>query len=243
MMLDSHASMMLSIEGNIGAGKSTFLKIVAQNLPVQPIFEPHTKWQSIGNENLLEKFYKDPRRWAYTFQTYAFVTRVMEQEWHMRTNPHATYVLERSVYSDRYCFAKNAFDMGIMSNLEWTLYQEWFSWLVDSYTIKPSGFIYLRADPKVCYERLVKRNRNEEKGVSLEYLTMLHDKHEQWLVQKFDIPGTMQEVPVLILDCNQDFESDATQQKLLCDRITEFFKLSNQIHKHEYFESSSRSLS
>jgi len=69
------------IEGNIGAGKSTFLRLLDQRLQIDPVFEPHDKWQNVGDgENLLEKFYTDIRRWAYTFQTYAFVTRVLEQE-------------------------------------------------------------------------------------------------------------------------------------------------------------------
>ena len=68
------------VEGNIGAGKSTFLKLLSSALDIQPVFEPHDKWQNIGGENLLENFYQDTQRWAYSFQTYAFVSRVIEQE-------------------------------------------------------------------------------------------------------------------------------------------------------------------
>ncbi len=64
------------VEGNIGAGKSTFLKIISQYLDIQIIYEPHQKWQNVAGHNLLEQFYKDPKRWAYTFQSYAFVSRV-----------------------------------------------------------------------------------------------------------------------------------------------------------------------
>ncbi len=211
------------IEGNIGAGKSTFLKIVQDHLNVQAVFEPHQRWQDVGGENLLEKFYSDTKRWAYTFQTYAFVTRVLEQEWHARRNEFPVQVLERSVYSDRYCFAKKAFELGNMNALEWKLYQEWFSWLVDNYTVKPSGFIYLQTDPQVCHDRLVKRDRKEETGVPLEYLQQLHDKHEQWLIRKEGVAPYLLNVPVLTLACNKDFETDKTEQEKHMNAIVSFF--------------------
>ena len=143
------------IEGNIGAGKSTFLKILKQYLNVQVVLEPHERWQQVGGtENLLDKFYKDPHRWAYTFQSYAFVSRVMVQKEHAQTNPFAVQLLERSVFSDRYCFAQNCYELGYMNALEWKLYQEWFTWFRDTYVVKPEGFIYLRTKPEICYERL-----------------------------------------------------------------------------------------
>jgi deoxyadenosine/deoxycytidine kinase len=187
------------------------------------VYEPHTQWQRVGGtENILEKFYNDPNRWAYSFQTYAFVTRVVEQERHAEKYP-GVHILERSVYSDRYCFAKNAYETGKMNALEWKLYQEWFSWLVDGYTYKPDGFIYLQTDPEICYKRLLKRNRSEECGVPLEYIKQLHDKHESWLCEKKDVKSYLQDVPVLVLECNADFENDVAEQERHMSKIREFF--------------------
>jgi len=71
----------LIIEGNIGAGKSTLLRLLSEHFAIDPVCEPLERWQNVGNgDNLLDRFYKDINRWAYTFQTYAFVTRVLEQE-------------------------------------------------------------------------------------------------------------------------------------------------------------------
>jgi len=211
----------LSLEGNMGAGKSTFLKILQDALAIQAIFEPHTKWQQVGgSDNLLEQFYDNPHRWAYTFQTYAFVTRVMEQESYARKSHYPIQILERSVYSDRYCFAKNAFEQGMMNALEWKLYQEWFSWLIDGYVAPYTGFIYLRTEPEVCYERLKKRNRSEERNVALDYLKRIHAKHEEWLVDQEHV-----QVPVLILDVNEEFQENKAQQKQLIDKIASFFAI------------------
>jgi len=196
------------VEGNIGAGKSTFLRLIKERLPVQVVFEPLARWQKVGeNGNLLEKFYQDTKRWGYTFQTYAFITRIMEQQQKAFENQYGTQVLERSVFSDRYCFAKNCYEMGTISKLEWDLYTQWFEWLVDNYSQKPDGFIYLRTAPQVCYERLQKRARSEESIVSFDYLNLLHAKHEEWLINKNNIASYLQSTPVLSLDCDKDFEN------------------------------------
>lgn len=224
----------LIIEGNIGAGKSTFLQLLEKHLVIDPVYEPHQKWQNIGNgENLLEKFYSDISRWAYTFQTYAFVTRVLEQERKFKEATCDVQILERSVFSDRYCFAKNCYEMGVMQPIEWQIYRDWFRWLVDGYATKPTGFIYLQADPQVCYDRLRKRNRQEESSVPLDYLKRLHEKHEQWLLQKQEIAAYLTDVPVLILPCDNDFESSEAELQRHLAAIVEKFGVHYRTMPHK----------
>lgn len=214
------------IEGNIGAGKSTFLKIIQENLACQVVFEPHQKWQDIaGNGNLLDNFYKDAQRWGYTFQSYAFITRTIAQKESAKKTPYLTQILERSVFSDKYCFAKNLYETGLMSDLEWTLYNEWFGWFFQDHMQKPDGFIYLQTDPKTCYQRLKKRNRGEEQEVSMQYLTKLHEKHENWLINGYEIDAYVKDVPVLVLDCDKEFETDNSNKTELINKISNFFKL------------------
>lgn len=211
------------VEGNIGAGKTTFLRIITQHLHAHVIHEPLDKWQKVvGTENLFENFYRDTPRWAYTFQLYAFITRIIEQESHALQYAEPVQILERSVFSDRYCFAKNCYELGFLTELEWQLYQDLFSWLVDNYVIRPNGFIYLSADPATCHQRLTKRNRHEEAGVSLDYLEQLHQKHEDWLIKKIDVAPFVKDIPVLILDCNKEFESSAKEQKKHMESVANF---------------------
>lgn len=217
------------LEGNIGAGKSTFLKILKDNLDVDVVFEPTDKWQDVENEgNLLDNFYKDTKRWAYTFQSYAFVTRVQAQLEQENKGKHSTQVFERSVYCDRYCFAKNCFEAGTMTTLEWQIYKEWFSWLVENYTKRPNGFIYLQTSPEVCYSRLKKRNRSEEEGIPLDYLETLHQKHEDWLVHRKGLTKYLSNVPVLVLSCDQEFESDENVRRDFIKKIQDFITKINE---------------
>ena len=221
----SCAKKALVVEGNIGAGKSTFLTILQKHLSVDAVFEPTDKW-NVGQEgNLLDLFYKDTPRWAYTFQSYAFITRIQSiLENQAKGSNHPVQVLERSVYCDRFCFAKNCFEDGNMSELEWEIYKEWFSWLVENYVQKPSGFIYMQTSPEVCLSRLQVRDRSEESAIPLSYLESLHSRHEDWLVKKNENLSYLQDVPVLVLNCDRDFEHDEVVQKELVDRVDRFIQ-------------------
>jgi deoxyadenosine/deoxycytidine kinase len=219
---------MFVLEGNIGAGKSTLLKILEQHLShLTVIPEPTNKWQHVGSDdnNILNLFYRDTKRWAYTFQSYAFISRVQAILEFQAAQPANTIsVLERSVYCDRFCFAKNCFESGLMTLLEWQIYKEWFTWLVESHVPKPTGFIYLRATPEVCHNRSLKRARAEEVGIPMAYFEALHKKHEDWLVHKHELLSTIQNIPILTLDCNDEFEDNIDKQEEHIDAVKGFIK-------------------
>ena len=216
----------LIIEGNIGAGKSTLLRLLNNSFNLEVVPEPTDKWQKItGGQNLLELFYKETPRWAYTFQSNAFLTRIQVILEHQKKSPEKEILLlERSIYCDRFCFAKNCFESGLMSPLEWHIYKEWFAWLSENHTPHPAGFIYLRTSPEVAFARLNKRNRHEETGVTLDYLKHLHQKHEDWLIGKQDVPHYLQNVPVLVIDCDIEFENNMTRQEEVRQAVDNFIQ-------------------
>ncbi len=222
---------LIVLEGNIGAGKSTLLRLIKQNLPVSIIAEPTDKWQQVAqDENLLDLFYKDTPRWAYTFQSYAFLTRVQSIIDHMaKAHPQETFILERSVYCDRFCFAKNCYEAGFMTPLEWNIYKDWFAWLVESnHAPKPNGFIYLRVEPEIAFKRIQKRSRSEESAIPQAYLQALHDKHDDWLVYNKESCPSLKHVPVLTLDCNEEFEQDGQRQEQHLADIISFIEQMNK---------------
>jgi deoxyadenosine/deoxycytidine kinase len=222
------------VEGNIGAGKSTFLRLIKQELGIDVVYEPTNKWQRAGQkENLLDLFYKDTKRWAYTFQSYAFITRIQAQMEHEKSvTSIAPQVYERSVYCDRYCFAKNCFELGLMTELEWNIYKDWFGWLVEAYSQKPHGFIYLRSTPEVCHQRIQKRSRCEESDIPLSYLESLHERHEEWLLHKHDVLPSLRHVPVLTIDCNQEFETDPRARNVMLEQVASFVHATTKSQSH-----------
>ncbi len=211
---------MFILEGNIGSGKSTFLSLVKKNLTIEVLYEPTDQWQNVGEAgNLLDLFYNDMPRWAYTFQSYAFLSRVKMLNVVDTGTPR---LAERSIYCDRFCFAKNCFERGVMTALEWQLYQEWFAWLATQCVSRPQGFIYLRTSPEVSYNRLQKRSRCEESSVALSYLQEIHQKHDDWLIHKKETIDLLVDVPVLVINGDNEFENDKEQQLMLMKQVDQF---------------------
>lgn len=216
---------MFIVEGNIGAGKTTLLKAIEKHLPeLKIIFEPVNQWNnSVSGKNLLGDFYSDPQRWAYTLETYAMACRVKEYLKESK-NKNAKTLMERSIFSGHYCFAKNDFLNGYMTEMEWEIYQTWFSFLISNKAPLPRGFIYLKTDPEIALERIKKRNRNGESKISIEYLKQIDDRHNEFLVQKIDLANKLDELPILTLDCNSDFEKETNFLSKNLDEIYNFIK-------------------
>ncbi|XP_065191948.1 deoxycytidine kinase 2-like [Sycon ciliatum] len=225
----------IAIEGNIGAGKSTFLSILQSNFNFRAVPEPIADWQNVASEeagkpteNLLDLFYKDPKRWAYTFQTYACLTRVRSQlapppaDLMQLSNPVLFY--ERSVYSDRYCFMDNCYKSGLINEMEWRLYCDWHTHLLGALGgLHIDGIVYLRVKPEVCMERLKHRNRSEESTVGLDYLSSIHEQHEKWLMRKeTKISPVLKNVPVFVLESDQEFQTDHDRQVEMVGELKDF---------------------
>lgn len=214
---------MFIVEGNIGAGKSTFLALAKEHLPnVSVALEPLHNWQQeVAGNSLLQQFYQAPQRWAYTLETYAMACRALDhlREQNIRS---AKKLMERSIYSGHYCFAKNGYKEGFMSELEWSLYNKWFDFLIPGKCDKPSGFIYLKTDPSIAHERVIKRSRQAESTLSLSYLKQIDASHDEFLIEKKGVHQELIDVPVLILDCNKEFETNTKQLESLLAQVDSF---------------------
>ncbi|XP_052520969.1 deoxyguanosine kinase, mitochondrial isoform X4 [Tympanuchus pallidicinctus] len=208
----SGAALRLALEGNIAVGKSTFLRLLGRAFPAwQRAAEPVARWREVAagaaeGGNLLQRLYRDPARWAFTFQTFSCLGRLQAQ---LEQPEGPVRVSERSVYSDRYVFAKSLFEGGQLDALEWAVYQEWHTFLVGQLGAHtaPHAFLYLRASPQRCLERLRCRARPEERDVTLQ----VHF-------------AEVRHVPVLVLDVEGDFEHDAAAQDALMARVEDFVK-------------------
>src|SRR5579859_4864337 len=215
---------MYLLEGNIGAGKSTFLKLIEKNLPhIAVTYEPLHTWQADDDgESVLKKFYQNPHRWAYTIETLAMVHRVKDHLAEQQKNP--LRIMERSIYSGHYCFAQNDYDNGYMSRLEWNIYNQWFNFLVPNKCRSPLGFIYLKADPQISFERIQKRARKTESGIPLAYLQQIDACHQKFLIDKEEVLPELKNIPVLVVDCNQDFETSEIIAQQHLRAVDEFVK-------------------
>uniref|UniRef100_A0A8C8RZ84 Deoxyguanosine kinase n=1 Tax=Pelusios castaneus TaxID=367368 RepID=A0A8C8RZ84_9SAUR len=234
-----------SLHIHMTVGKSTFVRLLGKTFPEWHMAtEPVAKWQKVQASstreasssqnfgNLLQMVYQEPSRWSYMFQTFSCMSRLKAQlepisEKLLKTQ-EPVQIFERSVYSDRYIFAKNLFELGHLAEIEWTIYQDWHTFLLQEFgdQIVLHGFLYLQATPEKCLERLRRRGRSEEKEIQLEYLEQLHTQHENWLVKKttevhFE---NIRNAPVLVLDVNKEFEDDPAEKEALMRKVKTFIK-------------------
>lgn len=178
----------ISLDGNIGAGKSTLLAEIRKQIhDVHLVDEPVGQWTALKNnegENLLELFYKDKRRWAYTFQNCAILTRLKNIKDAVEgldpTLKHPQVIItERSVLTDKYVFAEMLRDSGLIDMLEWDLYDNWFNIFSKQYPV--NGIIYLSTGSTTSKERIMIRNRHGEENIDLDYLDALDRQHKKWI--------------------------------------------------------------
>ena len=184
----------ISLDGNIGAGKSTLLAEIRNKLhDVHIVDEPVGQWTALKNaegKNLLELFYEDKKRWAYTFQNCAILTRLKNiqdavENLDSTMKGPQVIITERSVLTDKQVFAEMLRDSGDIDPLEWELYESWFNIFGKKYPVR--GIIYVSTSANTSKDRIQIRNRQGEENIGLEYLDALDNQHKKW-VETTNIP-------------------------------------------------------
>jgi len=189
---------LISIEGNVGAGKSTLLKKLKEAHPEYNFVpEPVDTWLEVKDEednHILKLFYGDFKRWSYTFQNFAFITRNLIMDECVKNKKESNiFITERCVFTDKNVFAKMLHDDKLMSNLEYKIYNYWF----DKYSKENNidAYIYVTTDVDISAERIKIRNRDGE-NIEKSYLTRLDKYHHDWL--------NKEDKPVLFYDTEKD---------------------------------------
>jgi len=203
----------VSIEGNIGSGKSTMLNYFDRFKDVELIPEPVAEWCNVNGHNLLGKLYEDPNRWSFQFQSYVQLTRLQLLK---KPTTCSVKIIERSLQNNRYCFLENHRKEETLQPAELSVLYNWFSFLENNMEIHLDLIVYLRTSPEVAYDRLKQRGRKEEAGVPMEFIQHLHQCYEEWLMsEKFGPPPA----PVLVLDADQGIESMLKTYEKYTDEI------------------------
>ncbi|KAK4036583.1 hypothetical protein OUZ56_028629 [Daphnia magna] len=201
------------VEGNIGSGKTTLLNYFSKFSDVEVLQEPVEKWRDVQGHNLLGLLYDNPARWCLTFQTHVQLTML---DHHTKETSAKVKLMERSLYSGRYCFVENLHQSKLMEPAEYSVISEWFKWITNNVDVGIDLIVYLRTDPKVVHDRILQRARKEEKTVPLSYIVDLHEIHEKWLHDKISHPVP---APVLEIDANVDLAEMLEQVTLVENQI------------------------
>lgn len=186
-----HRPIILAIEGNIGAGKTTLFDHLKTNIerthPTNKIVfmrEPVDIWQSICDatgDSILAKFYRDADKYAFPFQIMAFTTRLALLRKTIDENPDCHMIVcERSLEADKNIFAKMLFMEGRIEDVNYQIYHHLYNSSAMEY--KVDAIIYVDADPDVCHNRVHTRNRDGEAGIQLDYLKRCRNYYHDWLI-------------------------------------------------------------
>ena len=229
----------VSIEGNIGSGKSTLLEKLRlefkDNKYVRFLREPVDEWEKIKDKDgntMLQKFYANQAEYSFAFQMMAYISRLTIIRENVRDIMAAVkkdkdegkesgkYILitERSLYTDKYVFAKMLYDQGKIEDVKYQIYLNWFDEFAKDFPV--NDVIYVNTDPVKCYERIHKRARVGEEVIPLAYLESCHKYHNEFLDETTGIKTNQ-----LVLNGNQDIFAETGLVDAWISTINQFLQV------------------
>ncbi len=196
------AQLLVSVEGNIGSGKSTLVREVAAAIDgaddgsaslaraVTTLQEPVHEWErphaELGGRSMLHTVYTPSESGASVapFQIYALMSR-LRQTLAARWAGRDLVLSERCMASDRALFMEPQYRTGRVRPEEWIAYEACFAPAADvlGRLADPAVVVYLRCSPETAWRRVQGRGRAEENGVTLDFLREMHDRHEAWMAE------------------------------------------------------------
>ena len=196
--------MHIAIAGNIGSGKTTLTRMLAEHFHWTP------KYESVDFNPYLSDFYNDMERWSFNIQIFFLNKRFLDV---VEISKHEDIVIQdRSIYEDACIFAPNLHNMGLMSTRDFENYSSLFT-LMSSLVKAPDLLIYLRSSIPHLVGNIQKRGREYESSIRLDYLKGLNALYEEWIANYKD--GKL-----LIVDVDKyNFEESPEDFSTICDLI------------------------
>lgn len=164
--------MHIAIAGNIGSGKTTLTRMLANHYGWTP------RYESVEFNPYLADFYQDMSRWSFNLQIYFLNKRFQDVVDISKSD--ATIIQDRTIYEDARIFAPNLHEQGNMSDRDFDNYSDLFN-LMMSLVKMPDLLIYIRSTIPNLVAQIQKRGREYEASMRIDYLQGLNDKYERWI--------------------------------------------------------------
>lgn len=211
MKENSKTTKIISIDGNIGSGKSTFVEMLKtyysipenqRSLKICFLQEPVEQWNAIKDENnksIIECFYANPDKYAFSFQMMAYISRlsVLKKAYN---EDYDIIFTERCLLTDKNVFCKMLYNDKKINEIDYQIYNKWFNEFIDIFP--KIEYIYIKTTPEIANSRIIKRKRDGEM-IPLEYLQKCNDYHDAWL----------ESANKLLIDGNVDLETNTDISK------------------------------
>ena len=195
--------MHIGIAGNIGSGKTTLTRMLAEHYGWTPKYEAETY------NPYLEDYYRDIPRWSYNLETYFLAQRFRDVLEISRSE--GVIIQDRTLMEGVYIFVANNHEQGNLSDRDFDTYMQLFD-LMMTMAGTPDLLIYLRASVPHLVSRIQKRGRDYEQGITLEYLQGLNAHYEKWISS---YKGNL-----LVIDVDEmDYENVPADFESITDKI------------------------
>ena len=193
--------LLISIDGNIGAGKTTLTELLSKQYRWIPQFE------DVDHNPYLQDFYEDMPRWSFNLQIY-FLNSRLNQLLEIQRGTE-TVIQDRTIYEDAMIFAPNLHEMGLMRHRDYDNYFSFFQTL-KTMVNPPDLLIYIQSTVPNLVGQIQKRGREYEENIRLDYLKRLNEYYNKWI-------DSYKEGPLLIIsgDENKFGESEEDLGKII----------------------------
>lgn len=191
----------ITIEGNIGAGKTTLAHLISKKLNARLILE------EFAENPFLPKFYENPAQFAFPLELFFMAERYKQLKDMLHTQD-----MFRSVTVSDYLFTKCLLFAKVnLPEEEFRLYQKLFD-IIHQQLIFPDILIYLHAPVQKLQANIKKRNRSYEQGIGDQYLSNLQDTYTNYIKQH--------NIKTIFIDAsNADFLGNEKHLQIIIDAL------------------------
>ncbi len=191
----------ITIEGNIGAGKTTLAHLLAKKLNARLILE------EFADNPFLPKFYQNPKQYAFPLELFFMAERYKQQKDRMYTND-----IFQSITVADYLFTKCLLFAKVnLSEEEFRLYQKLFD-IMQQQLVFPDILIYLHSPVQKLQRNIKKRNREYEQNIPDEYLFKIQETYTSYIKQH--------NIKTIFIDVsNADFLSNDKHLQVILDAL------------------------
>jgi deoxyadenosine/deoxycytidine kinase len=195
-----------AVAGNIGSGKSTLTRLLAERLAWRPYYE------HVDGNPYLADFYARMDRWSFHLQIY-FLSKRFQHHQEIMAIPESV-IQDRTIYEDAEIFARNLHANGYLDDRDFENYCELFG-IMKQFLEPPDLLIYLRTSVPVLEDRIRTRGRDYEQTIPTAYLEQLDGHYEDWIA-RYDLS------PVLVVE---------TDARNLIDEEAELIKVADRVQR------------
>lgn len=195
--------MHIGVAGNIGCGKTTLTRMLAEYYKWTP------RYEAVTYNPYLEDYYSDISRWSFNLEVYFLAQRFKDVLDIAKSKD--VIIQDRTIMEGVEIFVANNHKLGNLSDRDFETYMDLFR-LMMSLVKEPDLLIYIRSSIPHLVSQIQKRGREYEQGISIEYLSGLNDLYEDWISR---YKGKM----IVIDGDDLDFENRPSDFSVITDRI------------------------